>query len=465
MPVRPPSRRELLAAGALLLPRPLRAAPLEAPGTDARLELLAALARVAGYEEYGGSGFPAWSAPIDRAFRSTMGGLAVRMLRAARKEHGLGYDALPSLAVHLAGEPGALALLDPLAPWPAGLDSRWRGVDLPRFLSALNKAGGQARFPAVWVELAPLRATLASLVHSAAQSIDMDWFDAWFGFPAPGRASVVASPLCGDQNYGVRRTGREPELLAVLGVTVDPDSGLPRVGGPELLVHEVGHSFVNSVLAENERFLAGPGGRLFAAVRERMEGLHYGSWSITVNESVLRAVVVRYLLAHGGPSAARQETARQLSAGFPWTLVLADALQDYEANRDRYPTFGDYAPALAATLDVIASEETVRAGGRPRVVRIEPDSAQPVPASSPALVVTFSRRMHPQSWSIVGAPEDTPPSGAPSFDASGTVFTLPWRLTPGRTYRFSLNTLRHQNFRSDDGVPLEPVTLVVTVER
>ncbi len=437
---------------------------MEGRGADARVELLAALARAADFEEYGGKAVPAWCEAVDRAFVRARVSAAVRTLRAQRGLTGLGFDALPSLALHLDGEPESLRLRD-TDPWSAGLDARWRGVDLPRFVEALNQAARRARFGQLWTSLAPEREHLASLAHTAVAGVDLAWLEAWCGFPAPGPAAVALSPLGGRHSYAVRRSGREPALLAVLGASVDPESGLLTAAGVDTLVHELAHGFVNPVLAENERFVRGPGQRLLAAVRGRMESLHYGDWPTVVNESVIRALVVRYLHAHSGPSAARLETARQVTEGFPWTLVLADALGTYEAERDLYPTFGDFVPIVAATLDVIADEETARAGARPRVVRVEPDPAQSVPADSEALVVTFSRRMHPTSWSVVGTVEATPPSGAPSFDPSGTVFTLPWRLEPGRTYRFALNSLRFTGFRSEEGVPLEPVPLEVRVAR
>ncbi len=460
-----PTRRAFLAgtAGAALLPLPAFGAPPVESSVDSRVEFLGGVARVAGFEEYGAAGLPAWFEPLDRGFKAARGGPAVRALQSAREHLGLGFDALPSLAVHLVGEPGALTLTDPLSPWPAGLDRRWEGVDLPRFVVALNRAAKITKFTELWASLAPEREDAARAAGAAAAELDLAWFESWFGFPAPGTVRVVASPVSAPYNYGARRLGRSPELLAVLGAAADPETGGLRVAGTDILLHEVGHSFVNPVLAENARFLSGPGGRLYQAVRLRMERLHYGDWAIVTNETVLRAVVVRYLLTHGGPSAARSENARQIGEGFPWTLVLADALSDYESNRDRYPTFGDYAVPLAAVLGVIAEEEEARAAGRPRVVSVAPDASRPVPADTPALVVTFSHRMHPRSWSVVGIPSETPESDPPSFDASGTTFTLPWRLEAGRTYRFSLNDVNHQNFVSEAGVPLEPVPLSFSV--
>jgi hypothetical protein len=447
------------------LPGTAKASALVRASVDARVEFLAALARTAGFEEYSTAAFPAWTEPFDEAFRACVRSPAVQALRQGRVRLGLGFDALPSLALHLDGEPGTLAMAAALSPWPAHLDARWQGLELGRFVAAANRAARAAGFHALWSSLARLRSECEDEAQAKADSLDLPWFEAWFGFPALGTTTVVPSPLSGRHNYGVRRGGRSPATFAILGVVPDAQSGAISTAGESILAHEVAHSFVNPVLAENQRFLHRPGSQLFAAVRERMEGLHYGTWEITINESVVRAVGVRYLLAHGGASAARSENARQITEGFPWTLVLAEALGEYENNRDRFPTFGDFSAQLAAVIDVIAAEETARAANRPRVVSVAPDLAEPVDPASPALVVTFSHRMQPGTWSIVGEPADTPGSGPPSFDASGTVFTLPWRLERGRGYHFSLNDQRHQNFRSEAGVPLEPVALSFTVQR
>jgi methionine-rich copper-binding protein CopC len=107
-------------------------------------------------------------------------------------------------------------------------------------------------------------------------------------------------------------------------------------------------------------------------------------------------------------------------------------------------------------------EELERA--RPHVVSIEPRSgASDVDPAAAQLVVRFDRAMRDQSWSIVGSKENTPAmTGAPKYDAERKTLTVPMQLEPGKTYRFSLNGVSKEGFKSAEGVPLEPYEVTFT---
>ncbi|GDX82389.1 hypothetical protein LBMAG42_42000 [Deltaproteobacteria bacterium] len=423
---------------------------------DPHFELLAALARAAGFDEYLQGGVPAWNAAVDAHFAKLKHHPAVNRLRRARAE-GASYDAFPSLALHLTGEVGAPALLAPLEPWPPELDRRWKAVDLAAWLKEIASAARKADFAALWEAQSELRTGSAAAAAEARAAFDLPWFERWFGFPAP-ELHVYGALGAGPHNYGVRRGGGRPAIAAYLGVT-QGEPGITIEGAAELLPHEVGHSFVNPLMAEHRDVLQGPAERLHGAVRERMEARAYTTWETVLNESVLRAVVVRYLRDHGGETAARMEVAAQMEAGFPWTPVLVDAFAAYDADRARFPTFGDYAVELAAVLSVIAEEESERAKSRPHVVSITPANGDlSVSPATATIVVTFDRAMRDKSWSIVGG-EQVPPGDNPGYDASLRVFTLHVRLDPGRSYALSLNGGRFRGFQSAEGVPLEPVAV------
>ncbi len=455
------TRRSLLLSGAALVATPALAAPVDTQ-PDPIIEWLVALGRAAGFEEYA-TGLPAWAALVDPGLHQIRAHPVLRRLRRARTTAGIGYDALPSLALHVTGTPEALVLRESLEPWPTALDARWKDVDVTAFLREASSAARKAHFLAVWAKAADLRPRAAEPARRQADKLDVAWLEAWFGFPAPGHIRVVPSLGSAPANYSVRRAGRDPELVAVLGVYEADDSLI--TGGEGLLVHELGHGFVNPLVDENRAVFEAPGRALYAAVEERMQAMAYGSWETVVKESVLRAVVVRYLHDHGGAGAARSEVARQIDDGFPWTLVLADALLAYEADRARYPTFGDFSVTLAATLSVVADEELARASRRPKLVSIDPTPGSVVSATHAALVATFDRPMKDQNWSIVGRPEDLPTSGDPRYEQGGTRFVMPWTLAAGRSYRLALNSARFRGFRSVDGVPLEPVELAFSVAR
>jgi len=458
-----PSRRTLLAAAAAFAVYGRRAHAASPPlvACDARWEWLSALARAAGFEEYQG-GLAEWTGPLDTNLARLRHHPVLARLRRARVTSGVGYDALPSLALHLVptpdgAPPTAWTLSVPASPWPAGLDVRWQGVDLPRLLREVASAAKKANFAELWAGTAALRARAEAAAASGASTLDLSWFEAYFGFPTPGAVRVVPALGAHPSNYAAGRLGVDPEIAAFLAVYAT-QAGLEV--DASVLVHEIGHAFVNPLVDENRAVLEPPGQRLYAAVKARMDAAAYGAWDTVVSESVLRAVSVRYAEAHGGAGAARSELAVHLDRGFPWTVVLSDALRDYEADRARYPTLGEWSVPLAAILTVIAAEEEARATARPHVVSMTvADGATDVDPATPELVVVFDRPMRDRSWSVVGDPAEMPEADAPRYEADGTRFVLPWRLAPGRSYRLGLNGGRFRSFQSAEGVPLEPVLL------
>jgi hypothetical protein len=49
--------------------------------------------------------------------------------------------------------------------------------------------------------------------------------------------------------------------------------------------------------------------------------------------------------------------------------------------------------------------------------------------------------------------------GKPSYDAKRTSWSVPVKLRPEWEYQFMLNSDRFQGFQSDEGIPLEPLTV------
>ncbi len=55
-----------------------------------------------------------------------------------------------------------------------------------------------------------------------------------------------------------------------------------------------------------------------------------------------------------------------------------------------------------------------------------------------------------------GFPKDSPDGKKPSWSKDGRTCTLPVLLDPGHGYELGLNSLKHINFQSKWGMPLEP---------
>ncbi len=73
--------------------------------------------------------------------------------------------------------------------------------------------------------------------------------------------------------------------------------------------------------------------------------------------------------------------------------------------------------------------------------------------------ITFSEPMMDRSWSLVGGGPNFPKIEGIGYVENGTTLVVKVLLKPGWTYRYWLNSSRHQGFKNRAGVPLEQVAV------
>ena len=133
------------------------------------------------------------------------------------------------------------------------------------------------------------------------------------------------------------------------------------------LVHEFNHSFVNP-LAGNPQFalaMETAGNAMLTYSKEVMHKNAYSTWQNLVNESIVRAAVIIYLIDNGvAPNKIRQSVIDEMSVGFYWMPELVKCLQYYSQHRDKYSSiesyyteiadfFNNYANSCSAEVDAI----------------------------------------------------------------------------------------------------------------
>jgi len=82
----------------------------------------------------------------------------------------------------------------------------------------------------------------------------------------------------------------------------------------------------------------------------------YDRWSIFVDESIVRAVVVRFVIERAGAAAGEAEIATQERRGFRWTRPLVEQLARYQRERATYPDLAAFMPEIAKTLATLAAQ-------------------------------------------------------------------------------------------------------------
>ena len=283
---------------------------------------------LAGAGEYNQGRVPSYEKDVDRWFRPFRDHPAVRRARVLWDSAGIGFSDPMEFALHLtnAHDLGEIVPVDSPDQQP---EWAWRPADARAFLSDLRAFARDAQtdqFLRSHEKLYAIAATrLRRLVDSAG---DPAWFGRFFGHSTVKPFALVPALLNGGGNYGprIRTPDGGEEFYAVVGVYLTDRDGLPSFDDRELpnIVHEFSHSFVNPIVVRHLDLFEGAGPQLFAADSQRMKDQSYDTWPTVIDESLVRATVVRYRLSHEGREAAEAEITDQKARGFLWIRELSD---------------------------------------------------------------------------------------------------------------------------------------------
>ena len=332
------------------------------PRVSEEVELMSALARTAGYEEYAMNLGGSYTADIDSCMGPCRTHPAVAFMQEIRRTNGISYDAVMSMALLLKYCDGRFVLMPQQETM---LDKRWATVDKERFLALLSDFHARSRFRDFFVAHEPLYAAgIAAFRESIMTGFDQTWYADFYGTEAQETFTVVIGFCNGGQNYGIRRhpEGGPEEAVSVIGYVVD-SNGVPQYDGSylALLIHEFNHSFVNPLLTDHAALLERSGKILLATTRYAMAVQAYGNWQTLLNESLVRAATICYMQAHDYPlRTVKAMLVEELSRNFYWMPELVGLLHEYERERSAYPTFASFCPRIAAFFVGVAETQVNR---------------------------------------------------------------------------------------------------------
>ncbi|MBC8089777.1 MAG: DUF4932 domain-containing protein [Phycisphaerae bacterium] len=430
---------------------------------DPRAEVLSIMFHLAGAGEYNGGVNKLYVRRMDSAFAPFRDHAAITEINRLRKSTGVGFEAVMSMAAHIT-DPFTFAERAPIDAARSSLSGRWRGANARPLLQLSAQFSKDANMAAFLKLSQPLFDTATvRMKRFVDQRAHLEWLSPYFTGVAS--ASYFLSPVIGNSGgaYSTRfDDGNTHELHAFIGIHESDTLGFPVVSGDFLpvVIHEFTHSFVNSVVGARSAELKESGERVYKSAQAAMNAGAYTSAGTMLNESVVRAGVIRYLLANDGPAAAAKETRQQRGAGFIWMPELASLFETYEANRKQYPTLASFMPriieyynGLAPRIDSMTAEFGTH---RPSITGATIADSAVIEPSTTEITVRFSRAMGDgPSMDLVGG-TTFPEILSYGFNADKTAFTFKVKLTPNTAYG-----MRYTGavFSSADGYPLNSYTI------
>ncbi len=326
----PPESPKPVADAALIAPTPL------AVHADKRVELLSILNRFAGAPEYR-KVTDAYAVDVDRAFGAFVSHPAVRATAELRAKYGIGYDAPMLFAVHL-DDAWQLQRADELP----SIDKRFTGVDVAAYAAQVRDFAVATKLDAFVAAHASAYAEAETALRAMIGGDDLvGFYDQIFGKRPDARYTVVPSLLSGPHNFGVRAGN---DTYQILGNTA-------TLG---LLVHELGHSYINAIFARHAAELAPAGTAIYPIVATAMRAQQYTTWQTMFDEAGVRALTVLYMFERKGDRAGAAAARDELRHAFWWIDDLVEVFR--KCKRDHAGDFETCMPAIVAFYDALATQ-------------------------------------------------------------------------------------------------------------
>lgn len=337
------------------------------PQVNENVELMSILSRMAGFPEYNMDMAGQYIKDMDNYFKDNTDHPAVQYMKVLRNKYGISFDAVMSMAIHLDNRNGTLSLVEEDIPT---LEKRWKSVDKDEFLSYLNSFYKDTDFNEFFKAHKDLyNRGLKSYQDNVLKHFDIDWYADFYGNEPQETFSVIIGFCNGGNNYGVNRqlTGKRKEVFALVGYYVDKED-TPMYNKEYLptLIHEFNHSFINHYLDENKypdfvKELEPAATDLFMSSRWSMAKQAYGNWKTVINESLVRAAVICYMLdKEYKPEEIRNELIEQVQRNFRWMPELVSLLRKYEKEQSKYGNFENFYPNVIDFFNDYQEKENKR---------------------------------------------------------------------------------------------------------
>ncbi len=328
------------------------------------IELMSIMARTAGYEEYHMDKAGQYSKETEAWFAPFESHPAVAYMQSLEPKHGIGYDAVASMSLHIETDGKTVRLIDATT-----LEKRWQKVNLDTCLMYINQFYTDTRFHEFYVQHQDFyKEGIQTYKDKVMKYFNQNWYARFYGMAPEETFTVIIGFTNGGNNFGPSRQfpGQKKEVFSICGYYLENETGKAYENGEKwasVLIHEFNHSFVNPLLDEetNKALLEPIGEDLYALTEWIMKVQAYRSATTVLNESIVRAAVIIYMEENGFTAEqVKQEMYDQLCHGFHWMPELVSALKDYQHHRDKYPTFNDFYPEIAKVLGAYVESEHQR---------------------------------------------------------------------------------------------------------
>ncbi|PUV26319.1 DUF4932 domain-containing protein [Sphingobacterium athyrii] len=433
---------------------------IDRPKVDERIEILSIVFRLAGNREYNSDVFKRYIDRVNEHYGPFKEHELITFVKKVKNENGIGYDAVMSMAIHLDNKFNLKQ-----KNIEETLDKRWSKDNAVQFATLLQKFYKNSNSKRFFQENQALYKEVQKRFLPIYEHIDLGWYPKFYGKKPSEKFLIVNGLGNGGGNYGVsiKNPRGYKEVYAIMGTWSMDSLGMakfPLQSYFPTLLHEFNHSFVNYLLEKDTTIFRDSGEKLYRVVKEKMNRQAYGSWQTMLNEALVRAAVIKYQKDHNFTTEEiAKETNEQLDRGFLWIERLVDELDNFDRQRDRYPTLENYMPVLAKAYQSYAADisslDATYEARRPKIISFDgiQDGQNTVNSTIGQLKINFDKPLIGQGRSFRGiSKESFPLIKGQRYSPDKKSVIIDWELESNKTYEIIITG---NAFRTADGIPMK----------
>lgn len=423
---------------------------------DECLDLMSVVWKLTGSSEYNLCLAEQYSNEVDNTFGAFRAHPVVQLAQQYRSQSGISYDAVAAYGLHLTlNESNEIVFRDIYLEGSDDSFDRWSETQKKNFLKPLNDFYRESRFHDWYTKQQATYAQVESAFENINNLVDYSWFSDFFGPQKGSEFHVILSLLVGPNNYGCSAKLKDGSniLNPVIGCCRIDDKGnidFNEEGVLPIIIHEFCHHYCNPLNLQYWSLMSKTAQEIFLFKKDELQRAAYGSALTMMNETFVRASVIRYMKTHY-PTVNDIELIRnEEQKGFVLTQTVCDALKQYEQKRSQYTTMPDYMPVLAEAInnfnikDYKKTQKEYAKHLASYKVNVK-DGAKGIRSGEFVVEIAFSKPMV-DGIALGGSQRDC---GLPEFkgyrwsDDQKTIY-ITFLLKPNKTYGFRvLGTLFH----------------------
>ncbi|WP_426474688.1 DUF4932 domain-containing protein [Chryseobacterium balustinum] len=440
------------------------------PKVDEKVEIVSIVFRLAGAKEYSSDYNKKYAADINTYFDAYKNSEIVEFIKENRNKNSLGNDAVMSMALHLSFKNGKFSQIKEKVNL---LDKRWEKVDKNQFVLLLNQFYKTTNFQQFFNNHSgDYKKAEDEYQATILSDFNQVWYSKFYGKKASEDYNIILGYGNGGGNYGIKtHPEKQKETVnAVVGMSSFDKDGNAIFDKNEfqpLLIHEFNHSFINYILDmdDNKSKLENSAKIIYELVKEDMESQAYTNWEIMINESLVRASVVRYMMDNKySQKEINEEISIQEKRKFLWIKDLVELLGKYDSNRKQYPTLESFYPEIISFYNQLAPKMKNIINDyeqkQPKVLSLSPDiwNKNDVDPSIKEITINFDREMAESVSISIGdsGKEHFPLKKMEGFVNDHKGIKLLTDMKPNTEYEFVLSG---NKFKSKEGYPLKETVI------